>query len=246
MEADRLRADYIERFQPHCDRYLSQLADPRGRSVLVVGCGQGTEMLWAIRHGAAEVIGIDVVERTPDALELALADRGIASPPPYRMLHLGVEDVTELGRTFDLVVSNNVFEHLPDVPGAFRALLPLIEPGEGRIAIFTDPLLNSSHGSHMAIGPWEHLHVPAPELEARAESEHAWRQYETLNGMTLIDFLQAVRDSGYVILQLFVVPDRAMDELQERLPVLPRDVSVTDLALEGIGIELMRLDRPPS
>jgi hypothetical protein len=64
--------------------------------------------------------------------------------------------------------------------------------------------------------------------------------------MTLIDFLQAVRDSGYVILQLFVVPDRAMDELQERLPVLPRDVSVTDLALEGIGIELMRLDRPPS
>jgi len=237
----RYLADYILRFQPHCDRYLGSLADPGGKSVLVIGSGHGTEMLWAIRGGATEVVGIDLAPKAPDALDLALGDSGIDRPPRYEMHTLGVGEVGRLGRTFDLVVSNNVFEHLDDVALAFRELRRMIEPVDGRIAIFTDPLFYSSHGAHLPVDPWQHLHASDDELEHIAPSAHAWQEYTRLNRMTLVSFLGAVSAADYVILQLFVVVDRALEELGDRLPRIASRASITDLGLEGIGIELMRL-----
>src|SRR5262245_20166996 len=63
---DRLR--FILAGQEHCDHFLTPLAAPAGRRVLVVGAGAGTEMLWCLRHGAREVVGIDVLEQSPRAL----------------------------------------------------------------------------------------------------------------------------------------------------------------------------------
>jgi len=238
-ESDRYLADYILRFQNHCDNYLSRLANPKGKSVLVIGAGSGTEMLWAMRHGASEVVGIDVVVKPTEPLALAMSELQVKRPPPYEIVDLGVEEIETLGRKFDLVLSNNTFEHLPDIRSAFKAIRSVVEPQHGRVAIFTDPLFYSSHGAHLAVGPWDHLDHEAEELRAKTPEPYIWNEYETLNKMTLISFLEAVREAELVILQLFIVADRELDRLPQRLAAIHSSAPVTDLALEGIGIELM-------
>jgi SAM-dependent methyltransferase len=69
--------------------------------------------------------------------------------------------------TFDVVVSNAVFEHIPDVPAAVRELTRLLAPdGVCHIAIHLYPSLSGGHQMRWAfpeteppddIPPWDHL-----------------------------------------------------------------------------------------
>lgn len=260
-DAERLR--FILEGQRHCDHFLAPLADPRGKSVLVVGAGAGTEMLWCLRQGAREVVGIDILVQRPAALARAVEEMGIRPARPFSILPLRIEDAYTLGRRFDLVLSNNVFEHLGDLPRAFEVCASLVEPGTGRIAIFTDPLYYSSAGSHLPVEPWEHLWgAPGPlrqRLLAAIPSWHALHRLDlpeylfseiSLNRMRLGSLLDAVRASGLVVLNLRLVRDRHLQDLpacQDRLEVVSREekVTVTDLAIEGIAVELMRLGESP-
>lgn len=255
-DEDRLR--FILEGQAHCDHFLSPLADPRGKSVLVVGAGAGTEMLWCLRRGVREVVGIDILEQRPAALAQAVRDLGVEPAPPFSFLRLGIEEARTLGRRFDLVLSNNVFEHLPDLRRALEVCADLVEPGTGRIAIFTAPLFYSSGGSHLPAEPWEHL-WQAPEalrqeVLGALPPRHALRDLDladylfreiSLNRMRLPDLLEAVRANDLVVLGLRVLPDRWLRDLPgflRRLEAVRREegISLTDLALEGVGLELMR------
>jgi SAM-dependent methyltransferase/predicted nucleic acid-binding Zn-ribbon protein len=254
-DADADRLAYILGAQQHCDAYLPAIADPAGKRVVVVGCGAGTEMLWALRHGAREVVGLDVVPQSPVALEQAVGSLGLAATdadgqPRLRILQLAAEDAAALGERFDLVLSNNVFEHLSDLPGAFRACAALAAPGSGRIAVFTDPLYWSSTGSHLPHPPWEHLTVPlAPAADGHPRPEmpadpaialrarvlaqlpagHALHQLPlddylfaeiTLNRMRLVDFVAAAADAGLVFLHLALVVDRNLASLPNQLAAI--------------------------
>ncbi len=233
----RDRLDYLLDHQPHCDLYLSQIADPRGKSVLVAGCGAGTEMLWCLRHGAREVIGIDLLPQDPEALRLAVAQLGLPTTAKWEIRQLGVEDAPTLGRTFDLVLSNNVVEHVQDIAATLAACAGMVPPGTGRIAIFTDPLFYSSTGSHRPHPPWQHL----------IDSELLAPQEEIpLNRMRLAHFLAALSAADLAILHIELIPDRALGELPSRLDALRAalpslEIAVADLALEGIAIELARI-----
>ena len=66
------------------------------------------------------------------------------------------EHVDSLKDKFDLVLSNNVFEHVSDIQRTLSACARVTRHN-GRIAIFTDPLYYSSVGSHLSLEPWEHL-----------------------------------------------------------------------------------------
>ena len=233
----RHRLEYVLGHQRHCDMYLSKIADPAGRSVLVVGAGAGTEMLWALRRGAREVVGIDILQQDPAALELAVERLGLADSGRFEIRQLDVEQADALGRTFDLVVSNNVFEHVADPAAAFAACARLVCPG-GRIAVFTDPLFHSSTGSHLPWKPWEHLWAERPIVDASGEPI-------PLNRMRLGDFLEAIRASDLAILTLGVIPDRHLGELPAHLAArdFGRGLPLADLAVEGIFVELVKLDR---
>ncbi|MEP7010219.1 MAG: methyltransferase domain-containing protein [Acidobacteriota bacterium] len=233
----RDRLDYLLDHQPHCDLYLSQIAAPRGKTVLVAGSGAGTEMLWCLRHGAREVVGIDLLPQDPEALRLAVEQLGLPSAARWEIRQLGVEDAPSLGRTFDLVLSNNVVEHVDDIDATLRACAAMIAPTTGRIAIFTDPLYYSSTGSHRPHPPWQHLidtDLLAPQEEI------------PLNRMLLADFLSAARGADLAILHLSLIPDRALAELPGRLDALraapgAETIAASDLALEGIAVELARI-----
>ncbi len=260
-DAERLR--FILEGQRHCEHFLAPLADPRGKSVLVVGAGAGTEMLWCLRNGAREVVGIDILVQRPAALQRAVQDLGIQPTPPFSILPLRIEEAHTLGRRFDLVLSNNVFEHLTDLSRSFEVCASLVEPATGRLAIFTDPLFYSSAGSHLPVEPWEHLWGAPEPLRGRLletlPAHHALHRLDlpeylfseiSLNRMRLGDFLSALRASGLVVLNLRVLRDRWLKDLPAWLDRLKEaqsseGISATDLAVEGIGIELMRLGEDP-
>ncbi len=265
-DSDEERLGYILAAQEHCDHFLTPIADPAGKSVLVVGAGAGTEMLWCLRHGAREVLGLDVVAQSPNALAAAIARLGLPADSRFSILELGIEKASSLGRRFDLVLSNNVFEHLPQLARAFEVCADLVEPYRGRLAIFTDPLYYSSAGSHLPVEPWEHLWGEPDALRERLlaggpgaglGAGHPLRTMDldtylhdeiSLNRMRLGDFLEATRKAGLAILNLRLVRDRHLadvfayrDKCGDRLPGL----SDTDLTIEGIAAEMVRLEGPP-
>ncbi|MDA8019355.1 MAG: methyltransferase domain-containing protein [Thermoanaerobaculia bacterium] len=252
---ERERLKFILDHQAHLERYLSPIADPEGKSVLVVGAGAGTEILWCLERGAASVTGIDLMPQSNHALEQALVQRSVSGD--YRVLEMGVEEAGSLGQTFDLVLSNNVFEHLSDVPEALRVCRKLTRPGSGRVAIFSSPLFYSSPGSHLDHLPWEHLWGDPDRLRDRLLAEgglpeyHALRRADLdgffqeigLNRLTLNGLLDAVRETGLLILDFGIVKDRHAAHLQEYLPKLEpvcteMGISVTDLAVEGFWLEM--------
>lgn len=252
-EAQRLQ--FILEGQQHADYFLTPLAEPADKTVLVLGSGAGTDVLWALRHGAREVVGIDVLEPDPGALFAAASRYGVDAGRAS-LQSLDLTQASRLGRRFDLVLSNNVFEHVADLPGAFAACAQAVEPGRGRVAIFSAPFYYSSGGSHLPTEPWEHLwgepaalrekllasgKLPAGHpLEVLELTEYLDREI-CLNRARLGDYLEAIRRSGLSYLQLSTVPDRCLSQLPLYLDRIRGKLTldVTDLTIAGFGVELV-------
>lgn len=123
------------------------VGDPRGLAVLDMGCGTGRHALWLAAVGAT-VTAVDFSEgmlaearRKPgaDGVRFAVADLHQPLPLP--------------DRSFDLVVSGLVLEHLRELDTAFREARRVLKPGgravvsamhpamflRGAQARFTDP-----------------------------------------------------------------------------------------------------------
>lgn len=236
--------DYIIKFQPHCDTYLSKLCNPYGKTVLIVGCGWGTELLWCIRKNAKHVTGLDISPRSLDPLHAAIQLLGIKSDTQYSIVQKSIQDAFDIVNSeitkFDLILSNNVFEHLPDINKALFVCSQLVKPNQGRIAIFTDPLYYSSCGSHLPLKPWEHLWESENVIKTKV-SPSQWLEYKNgLNKMTVSDFVQAIVKNRLVIHKFETILDRNFNNLsiyKDRI-LANCSVSETDLSVEGISCEL--------
>jgi ubiquinone/menaquinone biosynthesis C-methylase UbiE len=95
----------------------------RGKKVLEVGCGMGTDLSMFARHGA-QTWGVDL---TPASAAIAAR----------RLAHHGIEPRITVGDSellpfpdgfFDLVYSWGVIHHTPDTPTAARELLRVARP----------------------------------------------------------------------------------------------------------------------
>jgi SAM-dependent methyltransferase len=75
------------------------------KRVLDVGCGAGSGAAWYRRHGAQEVVGVEVDDGSAAQARLVLD----------RVVHSTIESAfSQLGGTFDLIVCADVLEHLLD------------------------------------------------------------------------------------------------------------------------------------
>jgi len=124
------------------DRLLQRI---RPRRVLDVGCGCGFhDVEFANRDFIEEVTGIDYSARSIEKAEEAY---------PHPKVRRFVADLRELptGDPFELVVSFQVIEHLPDPADYFRSCVRLVRPG-GHVAVVTpnvnrlDNVLNRLRG----------------------------------------------------------------------------------------------------
>jgi SAM-dependent methyltransferase len=231
-------ADYIGRRSAVLDRDLLPYGEPAGKHVLVFGSGYGTEVLWAIERGAASVVALDLKPVSPEPLQLALRERGLQFDR-YEFRRENIHDTATSGERFDLIVSNGVFEHVLDLKGVLGAFRYLLKPA-GRVAIFADGLWSSSLGGHMHRATWEHLWCDPAALRAELPPDR-WRVYcDELNRMTAVDFLEAIRSVGMIVLQLRLGRDPSLLELPDALPKIRerQQVSPTDLSIVSIGCEL--------
>jgi SAM-dependent methyltransferase len=73
-------------------------------SVVDLGCGPGAWLATFARHGVGDYLGVDGDWVTPDVLEI----------PPERFLAARLDEPLALDREFDLAVSLEVAEHLPE------------------------------------------------------------------------------------------------------------------------------------
>lgn len=205
-----------------------------GKRVLVIGAQYGTEMVWALRNGAAEVVGLDPEGCATDALEIALDRIGHgARKGDFRQVHATTHDAGDIG-TFDYVMSNNVFEHIDGLSHTLASIARFMPAPGARAVIFADPLFYSSQGHHLRAGSWQHLTLSQEALRAQTPPRQ-WEAYRAmLNGMTLTSFLGAVREAGMILLDLGVVPDRALAEFPSIRDAIPPGLKPMDLCIEGL------------
>jgi SAM-dependent methyltransferase len=228
-------AAYIQRWDGHMDEYFAARTDVAGKRVLVLGSGWGVEVLWALERGAAHVTGFDPRSDVRTYLEVALAERGRPELAGRFDLHRATALTLGDVGTFDIVLSNNVLEHVDGLSANLAALARLLPDAGGRIVVFADPLFHSAFGHHLPIGAWEHLTETQASIRARV-GPNQWREYRNgLNGMTVTDFLSAVREAGLVLLQFGVMPDRQIAQFAGAKDSLPPGLKPMDLCLEGIS-----------
>ncbi len=91
----------------------------RNRKILIAGCGTSQAVIHAMREPDAHVTGIDISETSLSHT------RGLQRKYDLQNLdlhRLAIEDVGEIGQTFDEIVCTGVLHHLPDPDLGLRSL----------------------------------------------------------------------------------------------------------------------------
>jgi ubiquinone/menaquinone biosynthesis C-methylase UbiE len=124
--------DEVEQFRYETQPFMSTLMEFgkfRGKRLLEVGCGLGTDLLQFARGGAL-VTGIDL---TPASIEMVRRRFTLEGIPGLAQVadaeHLPFED-----NSFDVVYSFGVLHHTPDTQKAVDEVFRVLKPG-GRIII---------------------------------------------------------------------------------------------------------------
>lgn len=123
--------------------FLERAGVAIGGEVLDAGCGGGG-MPLSLAEEASRVIGIDLVDRFRDAGIRLARERRAGN------LHFARADGQVLpfrDRSFDLVLSHAVIEHVPDAPEYLRECARVMKPG-GRMYLSTAPYLSFA-GAHL-------------------------------------------------------------------------------------------------
>lgn len=159
------------------------------KSVLDYGCGDGFQSIALARAGAAEVLGVDIVEQ-----RLAHA----------RHMARDVDNVgfsTKATGLFDVVISLNAFEHFTRPEESLEEMAAALR-SDGRILISFGPPWLSPYGAHMHFFtpvPWVHLLFPESVIFEvrklyRDDNLHSYSQ--DLNKMTIRRFENLVKTRG--------------------------------------------------
>lgn len=116
-------------------------ASPR---LLDLGCDAGMRTMWvAERIGAREVHGVEIVEhraKLAAARGVVVASADLCSPLPYEDEH------------FDVVISNQVIEHLPDTDLFLHEIHRVLRPGG--IAVISTENLAAWHNIGALLFGW--------------------------------------------------------------------------------------------
>jgi SAM-dependent methyltransferase len=202
---------------------LGARPDFRGKDVLEVGSGLGFLTADIALAGARSVLGVDIWE--PRVLYSA---RTLAKRFPH--LTNARFDSTPTDRMagsdrFDVIVSQNTFEHIADIDGVLASFHRLLRSG-GRAYLGFSPLYHSPFGDHGELRagmrlPWLHLLAGRKRVIAafnKANDEQAKTLPECgYNGLKPADFRRAFARSGLAIEQVRInateggLKQRAMD-----------------------------------
>jgi SAM-dependent methyltransferase len=185
----------------------------KGRDVIDLGCGTGTEAIALARRGARSVIGIDIRE------PVLLQARRCAE-------EAGVQDwctfVTETAATADIILSVDSFEHFDDPAGILRLMRSMMREGGYAMVAFGPTWYHPLGGHLFSVFPWAHLVFAENTLlqwRSDFKSDGARRFGEVeggLNQMTVARFESLVAASGFKAESFEAVPIRRLRHIANR------------------------------
>ena len=99
-----------------------------GVRVLDIGCGSGVDALIAAKlvGASGKVIGIDI---TPEMIKKANANRELMGSGNVSFQVASVQDIADMDEGFDVIISNGVFNLIPDKDEALQTAYGLLKPG---------------------------------------------------------------------------------------------------------------------
>ncbi len=142
-------------------REVAEFDGFRGKKLLEIGCGLGTDLINFARGGAI-VSGIDLTERSIELVKERFAAEG-------REVDARAGDAEHLpfaDETFDVVYSFGVLHHTPDIDAAIAEIHRVLKPG-GRIIIML------YHRSSLRVWLGTPLHA-LRQLRRRGEWHGGW------------------------------------------------------------------------
>jgi len=152
-----IRLDYIDRF-----------AGLAGKKVLDVGCGGGILSESMADRGAAEVLGIDLAEKSLQTAENHAKMRQLDNIA-YRCV--SVEDLAaETPQAYDVVTCMEMMEHVPDPAAIIRSCARLAKPGG--MVFFSTINRNPKSYLHAILGA-EYI------LKLVPKGTHDWQKFIT-------------------------------------------------------------------
>jgi SAM-dependent methyltransferase len=185
-----------------------------GRTVIDFGCGTGGDSIEIARHGAARVIGLDIVPQALAVAERAAKQANVADRCRFQ---------TTTDEKADAILSLDSFEHFGDPAGVLRTMADLLKPGGTAYVSFGPPWLHPYGGHSFSVFPWAHLVFTERALlrwRSRYCQDGATRFGEVrggLNQMTLRRFERLVADSPLQTVDFTAIPIRPVRLLHNRL-----------------------------
>jgi len=156
--------EQIEQFRYRDQPFIhafAQFTRYRGRKVLEVGFGAGTDFIQWLRAGAA-ASGIDLTQEALDNLTRRIQVYQL--PSPERMAVADAESLPFDSNTFDLGYSFGVLHHTPDTKKAVAELVRVVRPGgEVKIMLY-------NRRSVFAVNQW----IKHAALKGRPWKSIAW------------------------------------------------------------------------
>ena len=281
--AERVRAFYDRHPYPapvtNLDRYIELYRNPdrhralallfwpterprADREILVAGCGTSQAARHALREPGAHVTAIDISEtslRHTGDLQRKYDLRNLD-------LHrLAIEQVGELGRTFDQIVCTGVLHHLPDPDAGLRALRDVLAP-DGAMHLMVYATYGRA-GIYMMQEYCRLLGLSASEMELRdlGATIRALSPDHPIAGLSkrttdftypdaLADALLHPQDRAYTVPQLYAWLQRcglSFGRWYEQAPYSPRCGAIADIPdaahllalappLQHAAVELLR------
>jgi len=232
------------------------------REILVAGCGTSQAAIHALREPDARVTAIDISETSLRHTRDLRQKYGLRNLDLHR---LAIEQVRELGQTFDQIVCTGVLHHLPDPDIGLRALRNVLAPsGAMHLMVYAT---YGRAGIYMMQDYCRLLGVGATEEELRdlgavigaLSADHpitgvARRAKDFRNPDALADALLHPQDRAYAVPQLYAWLERcglAFGRWFEQAPYLPRCGAIARTAhaarlvslsppLQHAAVELLR------
>ena len=198
----------------------------QGKRVLDVGCAQGGFVVAAAQAGAREVVGIDVNPVVFETAPLLLADYGVTAD--LRLADFTRSSVPDELGAFDLILCNDVLEHVTDVEKAIDHLSRMMAPSA---RLFLEIPNGQAIGYVRSDG---HYKLPGITL-LDFEDARRWHRaffpeagpYDTYFYGSL-DFYVAAFSRHGIALQMVSTPianDNAIEELRSQLAALQEEMS---------------------
>src|SRR5215469_3908190 len=133
------------------------------REILVAGCGTSQAAAYALREPEARVTAIDISETSLSHTRELQEKYGLRNLELHR---LAIEEVGELGQSFDQIVCTGVLHHLPDPDVGLKSLRNVLAP-EGAMHVMVYATYGRA-GIYMMQEYCRRLGIGTTEAELRA------------------------------------------------------------------------------